>query len=49
MTNVAERLDERLSEPSTDRTGGDAIRGMWAWTVLRLLLGWSFLWALSAR
>jgi thiosulfate dehydrogenase [quinone] large subunit len=21
------------------------VRGMWAWTVLRLLLGWSFLWA----
>lgn len=21
------------------------IKGMWAWTVLRLLLGWSFLWA----
>jgi thiosulfate dehydrogenase [quinone] large subunit len=21
------------------------VRGMWAWTVLRILLGWSFLWA----
>jgi thiosulfate dehydrogenase [quinone] large subunit len=24
---------------------GTRIKGMWAWTVLRLLLGWSFLWA----
>ena len=24
---------------------GQPLRGMWAWTVLRLLLGWSFLWA----
>ncbi|MEE8375979.1 MAG: DoxX family protein [Acidimicrobiia bacterium] len=24
---------------------GEEVRGMWAWTLLRLLLGWSFLWA----
>lgn len=24
---------------------GEEARGIWAWTVLRLLLGWSFLWA----
>jgi thiosulfate dehydrogenase (quinone) large subunit len=24
---------------------GTKVKGMWAWTVLRLLLGWSFLWA----
>lgn len=24
---------------------GGATRGMWAWTVLRLLLGWAFIWA----
>jgi len=24
---------------------GQPVKGMWAWTVLRLLLGWSFLWA----
>ncbi len=36
----------------TDTTGARGIRqidaevkGMWAWTLLRLLLGWSFLWA----
>ena len=23
---------------------GEEVRGMWAWTLLRLLLGWSFLW-----
>lgn len=33
---VTERLD--------DAVGGE-VKGMWAWTVLRLLLGWSFLWA----
>jgi thiosulfate dehydrogenase [quinone] large subunit len=31
-------MDERLS------TDGQT-KGMWAWTVLRILLGWSFLWA----
>lgn len=25
--------------------GEDEVKGMWAWTTLRLLLGWSFLWA----
>ena len=29
--------------PSTAST--TAVPGMWAWTVLRVLLGWSFLWA----
>lgn len=24
---------------------GEEVRGMWAWTLLRLLLGWSFMWA----
>ncbi|HZJ26253.1 MAG TPA: DoxX family protein [Acidimicrobiia bacterium] len=24
---------------------GEPVKGMWAWTALRLLLGWSFLWA----
>ncbi len=24
---------------------GEEVRGMWAWSLLRLLLGWSFLWA----
>jgi len=24
---------------------GQRVKGMWAWTVLRLVLGWSFLWA----
>ncbi len=24
---------------------GERVKGLWAWTVLRLLLGWSFLWA----
>lgn len=44
MTTIPmNRLDERLSTDSTDASG--ATRGMWAWTVLRLLLGWSFLWA----
>jgi thiosulfate dehydrogenase [quinone] large subunit len=39
MTATVERLDERLS-PVDGQT-----KGMWAWTVLRILLGWSFLWA----
>lgn len=38
MTATLERLDERFA------TEGQPT-GMWAWTVLRLLLGWSFLWA----
>jgi thiosulfate dehydrogenase [quinone] large subunit len=28
-----------------DRIGDGKTPGMWAWTILRLLLGWSFLWA----
>ena len=28
-----------------ERFGDDEVKGMWAWTLLRLLLGWSFLWA----
>jgi len=38
MTATIERLDERLSTDSPSK-------GMWAWTALRILLGWSFLWA----
>ncbi len=38
MTATLVRMDERLS------TDGQT-KGMWAWTVLRILLGWSFLWA----
>ncbi len=34
--NVIERPDGAV---------GGEVKGMWAWTVLRLLLGWSFLWA----
>lgn len=37
MTTVAERFQTDLE--------GQRVPGMWAWTVLRLLLGWSFLWA----
>lgn len=40
---MATTTTEPISAPTpTDRTGG---RAMWAWTALRLLLGWSFLWA----
>lgn len=28
-----------------DALAGGDVKGMWAWTLLRLLLGWSFLWA----
>ncbi len=28
-----------------DMVEGEEVKGMWAWTLLRLLLGWSFLWA----
>ncbi len=34
---VQEKLEERLGDGRTP--------GMWAWTVLRLLLGWAFVWA----
>lgn len=33
-----------LDRASTD-VDGAPVKGMWAWTVLRLLLGWSFFWA----
>ena len=42
MTATA-RLDERLST-ETARAPGPT-RAMWAWTLLRIMLGWSFLWA----
>lgn len=35
--NVADRVSVDLD--------GQRVKGMWAWTALRLLLGWSFLWA----
>jgi len=38
MTATVEQLDSELS------TDGQT-KGMWAWTVLRILLGWSFFWA----
>ena len=28
-----------------EAVGEDETKGMWAWTILRILLGWSFLWA----
>lgn len=31
--------------PPIEGVGEPAVKGMWAWTVLRVLLGWSFLWA----
>ena len=36
-TTVHEKLEAKLGDGET--------RGMWAWTLLRLLLGWSFVWA----
>lgn len=39
MTATADQLDSELSEETTQT------KGMWAWTVLRILIGWSFLWA----
>lgn len=38
---MAQTILERV-ETDTD---GTRIKGMWAWTALRLLLGWSFVWA----
>ena len=38
MTATLEQLDTKLST-------NDQTKGMWAWTALRILLGWSFLWA----
>ncbi len=34
-----------VEEPVRRLVEGEEVRGMWAWTLLRLLLGWSFLWA----
>lgn len=42
-TATTDRLDERLTAPETPLP--TATRGMWAWTGVRLLMGWSFLWA----
>lgn len=36
-STVTEQLETRLGDGQT--------KGMWAWTVLRILLGWSFVWA----
>ncbi len=36
-TTLQERLESRIGDGKTP--------GMWAWTLLRLLLGWSFVWA----
>jgi thiosulfate dehydrogenase [quinone] large subunit len=36
-TSVLQQVEARLGDGETP--------GLWAWTVLRLLLGWSFLWA----
>jgi thiosulfate dehydrogenase [quinone] large subunit len=38
MTAAIQKLDGRLSADGQTK-------GMWAWTVLRILLGWSFVWA----
>jgi hypothetical protein len=44
MTLTAtDRIDERLTTDPVEATG--ATRAMWVWTLLRLLLGWSLLWA----
>ncbi|MFT7476280.1 MAG: thiosulfate dehydrogenase [quinone] large subunit, partial [Verrucomicrobiales bacterium] len=44
MTITAtERLDGRPTTATTEVPDGRS--SMWAWTVLRLLLGWSFVWA----
>ncbi len=37
LTDVQEKLEAKLGDGVTP--------GLWAWTVLRLLLGWSFMWA----
>ena len=38
---MAESVVDRMSVD----LDGQRVKGMWAWTALRLLLGWSFLWA----
>lgn len=35
----------KLTESFNTSLSGNPIKGMWAWTTLRILLGWSFLWA----
>jgi thiosulfate dehydrogenase [quinone] large subunit len=42
-TTDTRELDVRLTTDSTEVP--DGTRSMWAWTLLRLLLGWSFVWA----
>lgn len=34
-----------LTQSAKTYLAGEDVKGMWAWTLLRLLLGWSFLWA----
>ena len=35
-----------MTDTVKERLGGDTqAKGMWAWTALRILLGWSFFWA----
>ena len=36
-----------MTDTMKERLGGETggVKGMWAWTALRILLGWSFLWA----
>lgn len=34
-----------ITEPLERTLGDGRTKGMWAWTVLRILLGWAFLWA----
>ena len=38
-------MTSRLVETVEEVVGEKELKGMWAWTILRLLLGWSFLWA----
>lgn len=46
MTSTHESADAPAATEPLERALGDGhTKGMWAWTVLRLLLGWSFLWA----
>lgn len=42
---MADTTSDRVRQLLTSDVDGEPVRGMWAWTVLRLLLGWSFLWA----
>ena len=38
-------MADRVGELVSGVVEGEEVKGMWAWTLLRLLLGWSFLWA----